>query len=419
LIFRCYNSSVKGFRILEITQPSELHVTANIRLSTMALSVLSENLAFFNIISIQAIYYVKMFKLKNFGELKNEKRKKVLTAILSIALLSTVLAGCDMFGTTKMYYDEQADWLLQFNGIWEVENPGTAYGTETKEGYTNRYYWKFNTSKRLSFGEEYLDVTYSNVKYSKSTNSDADEEVKKSENSISVDNPYSQNGNNAPFGDRLIDTTSYDVRANIYTNWPSDLKFARYLLATVGLDVPFYGISAPSESSPVMTMELSDDKQTMTITFYRWSPNSNDSYLETQTCKKISALPEPYKKPQSTPSENDSDDSDTGDTSATVDVKGTWSYSATAPAVSGSFTFNNDGTYTYNGSKATVPNGTYSVKGSVLSMTWTRAAAGEYTEKFNVSLNGNTLTLKSQETTISGLFSDYFGVVGLELKLTK
>lgn len=96
------------------------------------------------------------------------------------------------------------------------------------------------------------------------------------------------------------------------------------------------------------------------------------------------------------------------------ELEGTYSFNtASGSQVNGSFTLNSDGTWSYSGLKSTLIPTTYSVNGDKITLKWTSESYGntyERTDTLTVELNGSEATLTSTDSTLSALFSDFFGV---------
>lgn len=121
---------------------------------------------------------------------------------------------------------------------------------------------------------------------------------------------------------------------------------------------------------------------------------------------------------RSSSSTEDTNSSGEGDSSAIKEsLLGTWNFNGTGNQLSGKFTFNNDGTYTYSGSKSGMPNGKYTVSGNVLTMKYTKNV--DVSEEFDVTITGNTMKLTSHNGSVSTVLSAYFGITGLEATFTK
>ena len=100
-----------------------------------------------------------------------------------------------------------------------------------------------------------------------------------------------------------------------------------------------------------------------------------------------------------------------------TELDGTYSYSDSK--YNGSISLSN-GSWSYEGSKnnAAATSGSYSVNGSSITFNW-NANGMDMSETFTITNSGSSSTWVSSETQISNLFMMLFGVIDLELELTK
>lgn len=106
-----------------------------------------------------------------------------------------------------------------------------------------------------------------------------------------------------------------------------------------------------------------------------------------------------------------------GDEGDVTELDGTYSYSDSK--YNGSITLSN-GSWSYEGSKynAAATSGSYSVNGSSITFNW-KASGMDMSETFTITNSGSSSTWVSSETQISNFFMMLFGVIDLELELTK
>lgn len=116
------------------------------------------------------------------------------------------------------------------------------------------------------------------------------------------------------------------------------------------------------------------------------------------------------------------DNEDEGDSSGdnegeATELDGTYSYSDSK--YNGSITLSNS-SWSYEGSKnnAAATSGSYSVNGSSITFNW-NANGMDMSETFTITNSGSSSTWVSSETQISNFFMMLFGVIDLELELTK
>ena len=100
-----------------------------------------------------------------------------------------------------------------------------------------------------------------------------------------------------------------------------------------------------------------------------------------------------------------------------TELDGTYSYSDSK--YNGSISLSN-GSWSYEGSKnnAAATSGSYSVNGSSITFNW-NANGMDMSETFTITNSGSSSTWVSSETQISNFFMMLFGVIDLELELTK
>ena len=100
-----------------------------------------------------------------------------------------------------------------------------------------------------------------------------------------------------------------------------------------------------------------------------------------------------------------------------TELDGTYSYSDSK--YNGSISLSN-GSWSYEGSKnnAAATSGSYSVNGSSITFNW-NANGMDMSETFTFTNSGSSSTWVSSETQISNFFMRLFGVIDLELELTK
>lgn len=101
----------------------------------------------------------------------------------------------------------------------------------------------------------------------------------------------------------------------------------------------------------------------------------------------------------------------------TTELDGTYSYSDSK--YNGSISLSN-GSWSYEGSKnnAAATSGSYSVNGSSITFNW-NANGMDMSETFTITNSGSSSIWISSETQISNFFMMLFGVIDLELELTK
>lgn len=100
-----------------------------------------------------------------------------------------------------------------------------------------------------------------------------------------------------------------------------------------------------------------------------------------------------------------------------TELDGTYSYSDSK--YNGSISLSN-GSWSYEGSKnnAAATSGSYSVNGSSITFNW-NANGMDMSETFTITNSGSSSSWVSSETQISNFFMMLFGVIDLELELTK
>lgn len=100
-----------------------------------------------------------------------------------------------------------------------------------------------------------------------------------------------------------------------------------------------------------------------------------------------------------------------------TELAGTYSYSDSK--YNGSISLSN-GSWSYEGNKnnAAATSGSYSVNGSSITFNW-NANGMDMSETFTITNSGSSSTWVSSETQISNFFMMLFGVIDLELELTK
>lgn len=100
-----------------------------------------------------------------------------------------------------------------------------------------------------------------------------------------------------------------------------------------------------------------------------------------------------------------------------TELDGTYSYSDSK--YNGSISLSN-GSWSYEGSKnnAAATSGSYSVNGSSITFNW-KASGMDMSETFTITNSGTSSKWVSSETQISNFFMMLFGVIDLELELTK
>ena len=100
-----------------------------------------------------------------------------------------------------------------------------------------------------------------------------------------------------------------------------------------------------------------------------------------------------------------------------TELDGTYSYSDSK--YNGSISLSN-GSWSYEGNKnnAAATSGSYSVNGSSITLNW-NANGMDMSETFTITNSGSSSTWVSSETQISNFFMMLFGVIDLELELTK
>lgn len=123
-----------------------------------------------------------------------------------------------------------------------------------------------------------------------------------------------------------------------------------------------------------------------------------------------------YVRAGSQDKEDESDSSGDNEGEAT-ELDGTYSYSDSK--YNGSISLSN-GSWSYEGSKnnAAATSGSYSVNGSSITFNW-NANGMDMSETFTITNSGSSSTWVSSETQISNFFMMLFGVIDLELELTK
>lgn len=123
-----------------------------------------------------------------------------------------------------------------------------------------------------------------------------------------------------------------------------------------------------------------------------------------------------YVRAGSQDKDDESDSSGDNEGEAT-ELDGTYSYSDSK--YNGSISLSN-GSWSYEGSKnnAAATSGSYSVNGSSITFNW-NANGMDMSETFTITNSGSSSTWVSAETQISNFFMMLFGVIDLELELTK
>ena len=115
-----------------------------------------------------------------------------------------------------------------------------------------------------------------------------------------------------------------------------------------------------------------------------------------------------------------SSDDSAGDSSVVASsVNGTYSYTATGTAQSGSLTLK-DGTWSYSGDKTalSVKSGTYTVSGSKITVYWSTQGY-DNTETFTISNSGSESTWTSENDSVSLFFTTIFTTAATTLTFTK
>lgn len=111
--------------------------------------------------------------------------------------------------------------------------------------------------------------------------------------------------------------------------------------------------------------------------------------------------------------------SGTGGSGNLSSFAGTYSFSGSGMQKSGSWTFKDDGTYTYSGQSQSAVGGTYTLSGSSVTM-HTTSGSLKIDETLNISANGNQVTFTTTETQVSHIFQVYFNATtSKSLTLTK
>lgn len=125
-----------------------------------------------------------------------------------------------------------------------------------------------------------------------------------------------------------------------------------------------------------------------------------------------------YVRAGSQDKDDEGNDSGNGDNeSEATELDGTYSYSDSK--YNGSISLSN-GSWSYEGNKnnAAATSGSYSVNGSSITFNW-NANGMDMSETFTITNSGSSSTWVSSETQISNFFMMLFGVIDLELELTK
>lgn len=125
-----------------------------------------------------------------------------------------------------------------------------------------------------------------------------------------------------------------------------------------------------------------------------------------------------YVRAGSQDKDDESDETGNGDNEGeATELDGTYSYSDSK--YTGSITLSN-GSWSYEGSKynAAATSGSYSVNGSSITFNW-KASGMDMSETFTITNSGSSSKWVSSETQISSFFMMLFGVIDLELELTK
>lgn len=125
-----------------------------------------------------------------------------------------------------------------------------------------------------------------------------------------------------------------------------------------------------------------------------------------------------YVRAGSQDKDDESDETGNGDNEGeATELDGTYSYSDSK--YTGSITLSN-GSWSYEGSKynAAATSGSYSVNGSSITFNW-KASGMDMSETFTITNSGTSSKWVSSETQISSFFMMLFGVIDLELELTK
>lgn len=115
--------------------------------------------------------------------------------------------------------------------------------------------------------------------------------------------------------------------------------------------------------------------------------------------------------------DDDNDDSDDDDTSS---FAGKYTYTPSGSSMGGSFVFNTNGSFEYDGTRLSAPkNGSYTLNGTILKMKFT-AAGIEHEESFKISSSGTSVTFTLQdEKDVCMTFLTFFNNSGKELVFTK
>lgn len=195
-----------------------------------------------------------------------------------------------------------------------------------------------------------------------------------------------------------VDLDEDDIYVTIYTGYEDKIEKDTELI------VSFKGVRI---NFSACYMEESDS---LCICRYLWDETSSDG--QNRALFK-------YVRAGSQDKEDEGDEGDSsGDNEGeATELDGTYSYSDSK--YTGSITLSN-GSWSYEGSKnnAAATSGSYSVNGSSITFNW-NANGMDMSETFTITNSGSSSTWVSSETQISNFFMMLFGVIDLELELTK
>lgn len=188
-----------------------------------------------------------------------------------------------------------------------------------------------------------------------------------------------------------VDLDEDDIYVTIYTGYEDEIEKDTELI------VSFKGVRINFSACYI------EESDSLCICRYLWDETSSDGQNRA-LFKYVRA------------GSQDKDDEGNVEGEAT-ELAGTYSYSDSK--YNGSISLSN-GSWSYEGNKnnAAATSGSYSVNGSSITFNW-NANGMDMSETFTITNSGSSSTWVSSETQISNFFMMLFGVIDLELELTK
>ncbi len=313
-----------------------------------------------------------------------KKKCALLLELLCICSMVLTLTACPQEPVTFLYDPEKADWLTQFAGAWELDNPEYA----NWRTFFNLEYEYINRGSMRDFAVKGETVTYER---SQSYYGEYDYI-----NETSKPNIYVYNSDTIYYYGDPLPEDSYSFEE-------------LYLFPDIEEGTPLLPSRYP------FTLELSDDKNSLTATVYEtewdyWT-NVTTPTIVTYTFHKITAVPTPI--PYPLPPENPEDPGNGGGSGDPSAFAGTYSYTTGHESTNGSLTLNDDGTWIYHGNKQGYEgkNGTYSVSGSTITISATNVSGLDVSDSFTVTTNGNSVTWTQASNSNSLFLQTYFSCI--------